>query len=118
MAIKLDPKELDEQYNLDKASIVRNWFFVGAELAKLKKGYPSTKLFGQAIAKTDFASIENHDRSTAIWMFENWRDILNWVEVLSERAPSDPFGYLGSRNCSHPAHIKRQFKVWQQSQSL
>jgi hypothetical protein len=114
MAIKFDPRELDEQYNLDKESIARNWFFVGVELKRIKRSYPSTKLFGQYIAKTDFAVIANHDRSVAIWMFENWRDVFDWLEAATGSRPSDPFAQLAALNASHPAHIKRRVTAWKE----
>ena len=115
MAIKFDPKELSEQYNLDKESIARNWFFVGSELKRIRRGIPSSKVFGQRVAASEFASIPNHDRSFAIWMFEHWRDVLDWLEVETGLAPEDPFRQLASLNASHPAHIRRQVLAWKKT---
>ena len=115
MALKFDPKELDEQYTLDKEMIARNWFFVGSELRKIRREFASTKLFGQHIRTTPFAAIENHDRSNALWMFENWREVLDWLEYEIGQPASDPFFTLASLNASHPAHIKRQVRRWQKA---
>lgn len=115
MAIRFDPKELDEQYTLDKETIVQNWFFVGSELRKIKRNFRSTKLFGQEVAKTTLSAVAPHDRSVAIWMFEHWRDVLDWLEAETTQPPIDPFKQLASLNASHPAHIKRRVLKWKET---
>jgi hypothetical protein len=112
MSIKFDPKDLNEQYNLDKESIARNWFFVGHALSRIKRSNPSTKIFGQVIGQSEFADIQNHDRSYSIWMYQNWRDVLNWIEAETGTPPADPFHQLSRMNASHPAHIKRKVLKW------
>ena len=113
VAIYFDPKELDEQYTLDKETIVRNWFFVGHSLSRIKRSHPSPKLFGQEIKLSEFALIPNHDRSSAIWLYEHWKDVLNWLEASTGGSIAHPFGHLASINASHPAHIKRKVREWQ-----
>lgn len=115
MAIKFDQKELDEQYPLDKENIARKWFFVGAELKRIKRQYRSTKHFGQHVAKSDFAAVENHDRSAAIWLYGHRREVLDWLKAETSFPPNDPFRQLASLGASHPAHIKRQVLKWQKT---
>jgi hypothetical protein len=105
MAISFNPRELDEQYMLEGKNR-EDLVFVGAELKRLKRSCPNTRVFGQNVATSPFCSIANHDRSAAIWMFEHWREVLDRLEAETGQPPSDPFKQLASLDASHPAHIK------------
>lgn len=106
--IAFDPIEFDKQYQNDKEAIVRNWFFVGSELSRLKRNHPSTKNFGRAVSKTEFANIPSSDRSNAIWMFEHWHIVMTWIRRETGKETFNAFLELDKLNASHPAHIKRK----------
>ena len=91
------------------------WFCIGAELQKIGRDYKSTKKFGEAISGTPLSLLPASDRSDARWMFQNWKDVLAWIEAESELPLNDPFLMLGRLNHSHPSAIRRRVRLWKES---
>jgi hypothetical protein len=98
MPIRFDANELEEQYALDKESIVQTWFFVGSKSKRMRRPFVSTKLFGRCVAKSELSCIKNQDRSVVLWRFENWREVLDWLEDKIGSPPTDPFEQLARLN--------------------
>ncbi|MDQ1900439.1 hypothetical protein RAH32_08275 [Paracoccus sp. WLY502] len=87
------------------------WFCIGAELQKIGRNYRSTKKFGEAVSSTPLSHLPASDRSDARWMFQNWKDVLNWLEVESGLPVEDPFLMLSNLNHSHPSAIRRKVRL-------
>lgn len=95
-----------------KENDVRAWFLIGCELERLGRDYKSTKLFGEHLKETAFRDMPSSDRSDARWMFNHWRDVLDWLESEIGEAPSDPFRMISELNQSHPSAIRRKVRAF------
>lgn len=94
----------------DKENEVRAWFLIGAELQKIGRNIKSPRLFGQTIKETEMKDLPGPDRSDARWMYQNWKDVLAWIELETGRPADDPFRMLSELNHSHPSAIRRQVR--------
>lgn len=90
------------------------WFCIGAELQKIGRKHKSTKRFGEAISSTPLSLLPASDRSDARWIFQNWKDVVGWIESESEIPVDDPFLMLGNLKHSHPSAIRRKVRLWKE----
>ena len=65
----------------------------------------------EAVSSTPLSHLPASDRSDARWMFQNWKDVLNWLEVESGLPVEDPFLMLSNLNHSHPSAIRRKVRL-------